>query len=210
MTRRRDHFHSVDGFPARELVVAIEPERRGDEHQLAEACPALRRTLRARDPAMPPMNRLVGMGDSLRVLTDRMMALRSCVKTRRRRPLSRAITLRPRHHRHNKQTGRGRMRRGLPSHRAARAGPASSSWTKSSAARSRPVHPAARKSSGTAVEGAVAAIRCITSASPSMMQVPLGRLERSSLVSAAERLPDRCKRARPCRAHRQRDHRRAP
>jgi elongation factor G len=99
-------------FPPAMLGVAIEPERRGDEHKLAEAL----HKLAAEDPCVriehnTSVNETVlyGMGDlHLRVMTERM-GERYGVAVRTRPPSIpyRETITRPAegHHRHKKQTG---------------------------------------------------------------------------------------------------------
>jgi elongation factor G len=99
-------------FPPAMLGVAIEPERRGDEHKLAEAL----HKLAAEDPCVrvehnASLNETVlyGMGDlHLRVMTERMTE-RYGVSVRTRPPSIpyRETITRPAegHHRHKKQTG---------------------------------------------------------------------------------------------------------
>ena len=105
------HLKSIS-FPPAMLGVAIEPERRGDEHKLAEAL----HKLSAEDPCVriehnTSVNETVlyGMGDlHLRVMTERM-GERYGVAVRTRPPSIpyRETITRPAegHHRHKKQTG---------------------------------------------------------------------------------------------------------
>lgn len=108
-----DHFHLKSiSFPPAMLGVAIEPERRGDEHKLAEAL----HKLAAEDPCVRVVHNtsvnetvLYGMGDlHLRVMTERMSERYGVAVTTRppRIPYRETIT-RPAegHHRHKKQTG---------------------------------------------------------------------------------------------------------
>src|SRR5688572_19383461 len=99
-------------FPPAMLGVAIEPERRGDEHKLAEAL----HKLVAEDPCVrvehsTSLNETVlyGMGDlHLRVMTERMTERYGVpVKTRPPSIPYRETITRPAegHHRHKKQTG---------------------------------------------------------------------------------------------------------
>ncbi len=108
-----DNFHLKSiAFPPAMLGVAIEPERRGDEHKLAEAL----HKLSAEDPCVRIEHHtsgnetvLYGMGDlHLRVMTERMGERYGvAVKTRPpsipyRETITRAAEG---HHRHKKQTG---------------------------------------------------------------------------------------------------------
>ena len=105
------HLKSI-AFPPAMLGVAIEPERRGDEHKLAEAL----HKLAAEDPCVRVEHNisvnetvLYGMGDlHLRVMTERM-GERYGVAVRTRPPSIpyRETITRPAegHHRHKKQTG---------------------------------------------------------------------------------------------------------
>ncbi len=105
------HLKSI-AFPPAMLGVAIEPERRGDEHKLAEAL----HKLAAEDPCVRIEHHssgnetvLYGMGDlHLRVMTERM-GERYGVAVRTRPPSIpyRETITRPAegHHRHKKQTG---------------------------------------------------------------------------------------------------------
>jgi elongation factor G len=108
-----DHFHLKSmAYPPAMLGFAIEPERRGDEHKLAEAL----HKLAAEDPCVRvehsgSLNETVlyGMGDlHLRVMTERMTE-RYGVAVRTRPPSIpyRETITRPAegHHRHKKQTG---------------------------------------------------------------------------------------------------------
>jgi elongation factor G len=108
-----DNFHLKSiSFPPAMLGVAIEPERRGDEHKLAEAL----HKLAAEDPCVRVEHNnsvnetvLYGMGDlHLRVMTERMTE-RYGVAVRVRPPSIpyRETITRPAegHHRHKKQTG---------------------------------------------------------------------------------------------------------
>ncbi|MGQ0430577.1 MAG: elongation factor G [Gammaproteobacteria bacterium] len=108
-----DHFHLKSiTFPPAMLGVAIEPERRGDEHKLAEAL----HKLAAEDPCVRvehnnSLNQTVlyGMGDlHLRVMIERMNE-RYGVAVRTRPPsipYRETITHAAEgHHRHKKQTG---------------------------------------------------------------------------------------------------------
>ncbi len=105
------HLKSV-AFPPAMLGVAIEPERRGDEHKLAEAL----HKLSAEDPCVriehnTSVNETVlyGMGElHLRVMTERMGERYGvAVKTRPPSIPYRETITRPAegHHRHKKQTG---------------------------------------------------------------------------------------------------------
>ncbi len=105
------HLRSIT-FPPAMLGVAIEPERRGDEHKLAEAL----HKLSAEDPCVrvehnTSLNQTVlyGMGDlHLRVMIERMAERYGvAVKTRPPSiPYRETITHRAEgHHRHKKQTG---------------------------------------------------------------------------------------------------------
>jgi len=108
-----DHFHLKPiAFPPAMLGVAIEPERRGDEHKLAEAL----HKLAAEDPCVrvehvSSLNETVlyGMGDlHLRVMIERMGERYGvAVKTRPPSIPYRETITRPAegHHRHKKQTG---------------------------------------------------------------------------------------------------------
>jgi len=108
-----DHFHLKSiAFPPAMLGVAIEPERRGDEHKLAEAL----HKLAAEDPCVrvehnTSLNETVlyGMGDlHLRVMTERMTERYGvAVKTHPPSIPYRETITRPAegHHRHKKQTG---------------------------------------------------------------------------------------------------------
>jgi len=108
-----DHFHLKSiAFPPAMLGVAIEPERRGDEHKLAEAL----HKLAAEDPCVRVVHNtsvnetvLYGMGDlHLRVMTERMSERYGvAVKTRPPSIPYRETITRPAegHHRHKKQTG---------------------------------------------------------------------------------------------------------
>lgn len=108
-----DSFHLKPmTFPPAMLGVAIEPERRGDEHKLAEAL----HKLAAEDPCVrvdhnTALNETVlyGMGDlHLRVMTERMTERYGvAVKTRPPSIPYRETITRPAegHHRHKKQTG---------------------------------------------------------------------------------------------------------
>ena len=108
-----DLFHLVPiAFPPAMLGVAIEPERRGDEHKLAEAL----HKLAAEDPCVRvehtgSLNETVlyGMGDlHLRVMIERMGERYGvAVKTRPPSIPYRETIVRPAegHHRHKKQTG---------------------------------------------------------------------------------------------------------
>ncbi|MBX3703955.1 MAG: elongation factor G [Steroidobacteraceae bacterium] len=108
-----DHFHLKSiAFPPAMLGVAIEPERRGDEHKLAEAL----HKLAAEDPCVrvehnASLNETVlyGMGDlHLRVMTERMTERYGvAVKTHPPSIPYRETITRPAegHHRHKKQTG---------------------------------------------------------------------------------------------------------
>jgi elongation factor G len=108
-----DNFHLKSmAYPPAMLGVAIEPERRGDEHKLAEAL----HKLAAEDPCVRVEHHgalnetvLYGMGDlHLRVMTERMSERYGVsVKTRPpsipyRETITRAAEG---HHRHKKQTG---------------------------------------------------------------------------------------------------------
>ncbi|HEY5559570.1 MAG TPA: elongation factor G [Steroidobacteraceae bacterium] len=105
------HLKSI-AFPPAMLGAAIEPERRGDEHKLAEAL----HKLAAEDPCVRVEHNtsvnetvLYGMGDlHLRVMTERM-GERYGVAVRTRPPSIpyRETITRPAegHHRHKKQTG---------------------------------------------------------------------------------------------------------
>ena len=108
-----DNFYlKTMAFPPAMLGVAIEPERRGDEHKLAEAL----HKLAAEDPCVRIEHSssanetvLYGMGDlHLRVMTERMTE-RYGVSVRTRPPSIpyRETITRPAegHHRHKKQTG---------------------------------------------------------------------------------------------------------
>jgi elongation factor G len=108
-----DAFHLKSlAFPPAMLGVAIEPERRGDEHKLAEAL----HKLAAEDPCVRIEHHasgnetvLYGMGDlHLRAMTERM-GERYGVAVRTRPPSIpyRETITRPAegHHRHKKQTG---------------------------------------------------------------------------------------------------------
>ena len=105
------HLKSI-AFPPAMLGVAIEPERRGDEHKLAEAL----HKLVAEDPCVRVEHNtsvnetvLYGMGDlHLRVMTERMSERYGvAVKTRPPSIPYRETITRPAegHHRHKKQTG---------------------------------------------------------------------------------------------------------
>ncbi|HEY7753975.1 MAG TPA: elongation factor G [Steroidobacteraceae bacterium] len=108
-----DQFHLKSlTFPPAMLGVAIEPERRGDEHKLAEAL----HKLAAEDPCVrvehsSTLNETVlyGMGDlHLRVMTERMSERYGvAVKTHPPSIPYRETITRPAegHHRHKKQTG---------------------------------------------------------------------------------------------------------
>jgi len=108
-----DHFHLKSiSFPPAMLGVAIEPERRGDEHKLAEAL----HKLAAEDPCVrvehnTSLNETVlyGMGDlHLRVMTERMTERYGvAVNTHPPSIPYRETITRPAegHHRHKKQTG---------------------------------------------------------------------------------------------------------
>jgi elongation factor G len=108
-----DHFQLKSiSFPPAMLGVAIEPERRGDEHKLAEAL----HKLAAEDPCVRVVHNtsvnetvLYGMGDlHLRVMTERMSERYGvAVKTRPPSIPYRETITRPAegHHRHKKQTG---------------------------------------------------------------------------------------------------------
>jgi elongation factor G len=108
-----DEFHLKPiAFPPAMLGVAIEPERRGDEHKLAEAL----HKLAAEDPCVrvehsTSLNETVlfGMGDlHLRVMSERMSERYGVsVKTRPPSIPYRETITRPAegHHRHKKQTG---------------------------------------------------------------------------------------------------------
>jgi elongation factor G len=108
-----DHFHlKPPAFPPAMLGVAIEPDRRGDEHKLAEAL----HKLAAEDPCVrvehnTSLNETVlyGMGDlHLRVMIERMTERYGvAVKTRPPSIPYRETITRPAegHHRHKKQTG---------------------------------------------------------------------------------------------------------
>jgi elongation factor G len=105
------HLRSIT-FPPAMLGVAIEPDRRGDEHKLAEAL----HKLAAEDPCVRVEHNtsvnetvLYGMGDlHLRVMTERMTERYGvAVKTRPPSIPYRETITRPAegHHRHKKQTG---------------------------------------------------------------------------------------------------------
>ena len=108
-----DHFHLKPmAYPPAMLGVAIEPERRGDEHKLAEAL----HKLAAEDPCVRVEHHtglnetvLYGMGDlHLRVMTERMTERYGvAVKTHPPSIPYRETITRPAegHHRHKKQTG---------------------------------------------------------------------------------------------------------
>ncbi len=108
-----DHFHLKPMvYPPAMLGVAIEPERRGDEHKLAEAL----HKLVAEDPCVRVEHHsglnetvLYGMGDlHLRVMMERMTERYGVpVKTRPPSIPYRETITRPAegHHRHKKQTG---------------------------------------------------------------------------------------------------------
>lgn len=108
-----DHFHLKSiAFPPAMLGVAIEPERRGDEHKIAEAL----HKLAAEDPCVrvehhATLNETVlyGMGDlHLRVMIERMTERYGVpVKIRPPNIPYRETVTRPAegHHRHKKQTG---------------------------------------------------------------------------------------------------------
>jgi elongation factor G len=112
-SHEEDHFHLKSiVFPPAMLGVAIEPERRGDEHKLAEAL----HKLAAEDPCVriehnTSVNETVlyGMGDlHLRVMTERMTERYGvAVKTHPPSIPYRETVTRPAegHHRHKKQTG---------------------------------------------------------------------------------------------------------
>jgi len=108
-----DNFHLKSiSFPPAMLGVAIEPERRGDEHKLAEAL----QKLVSEDPCVRVEHNtsvnetvLYGMGDlHLRVMTERMSERYGvAVSTRPPSIPYRETITRPAegHHRHKKQTG---------------------------------------------------------------------------------------------------------
>jgi elongation factor G len=112
-SHEEDNFHLKSiAYPPAMLGLAIEPERRGDEHKLAEAL----HKLAIEDPCVrvghtSGLNETVlyGMGDlHLRVMIERMTERYGvAVKTRPPRIPYRETIMRPAegHHRHKKQTG---------------------------------------------------------------------------------------------------------